>query len=324
MQLVKLKLTKEEEKFFDNSANSRFLSVDPLADSYPFLTPYQFASNNPIACVDLDGTEGLISILFPNPYSEENTAKLKNNLGIKKGSFADKAIDFLAGAGNRAMELNNPVTYLKAGGEHLKNMYNNGKAIVTSPTAGGKADAAVHLALPSLNSTENMGMQAVTAVKNGDAKTLGAMTIDAISNIIAIKGFGSPFKTSTIAEDAFENMYRVQGGGSKIRFVIKDNDIAIAGDDMLFVNMGQEGRALEFLAKRGDDAVLVKFKINKSFAEKIRQEAVPQNVGRQNPGNPQIVDATKASGQYGIPKNYFEELLKNIDPSSVEITTKKK
>jgi RHS repeat-associated protein len=35
----------------------RFLSVDPLADSYPWYTPYQFAGNMPIANVDLDGGE---------------------------------------------------------------------------------------------------------------------------------------------------------------------------------------------------------------------------------------------------------------------------
>jgi RHS repeat-associated protein len=36
---------------------ARFLSVDPLTKSYPELTPYQFASNSPIAAIDLDGLE---------------------------------------------------------------------------------------------------------------------------------------------------------------------------------------------------------------------------------------------------------------------------
>jgi RHS repeat-associated protein len=35
----------------------RFLSVDPLTEDYPWLTPYQFASNSPIAFVDQDGEE---------------------------------------------------------------------------------------------------------------------------------------------------------------------------------------------------------------------------------------------------------------------------
>jgi RHS repeat-associated protein len=35
----------------------RFLSVDPLTHSYPWYTPYQFAGNQPIVAIDLDGME---------------------------------------------------------------------------------------------------------------------------------------------------------------------------------------------------------------------------------------------------------------------------
>jgi RHS repeat-associated protein len=35
----------------------RFLSVDPITIKYPYLTPYQFASNCPISGVDIDGLE---------------------------------------------------------------------------------------------------------------------------------------------------------------------------------------------------------------------------------------------------------------------------
>ena len=40
-----------------NPAIGRFLSVDPLTNEYPELTPYQFASNTPIQAIDLDGLE---------------------------------------------------------------------------------------------------------------------------------------------------------------------------------------------------------------------------------------------------------------------------
>jgi RHS repeat-associated protein len=39
----------------------RFVSVDPLSPSYPWYTPYQFAGNKPILCVDLDGGEEKVS-----------------------------------------------------------------------------------------------------------------------------------------------------------------------------------------------------------------------------------------------------------------------
>jgi RHS repeat-associated protein len=40
-------------------AIGRFLSTDPLTKGYPMLTPYQYASNNPILNIDLDGLEGV-------------------------------------------------------------------------------------------------------------------------------------------------------------------------------------------------------------------------------------------------------------------------
>jgi len=40
-----------------DSRIGRFLSVDPLTASYPWYTPYQFAGNQPIVAIDLDGLE---------------------------------------------------------------------------------------------------------------------------------------------------------------------------------------------------------------------------------------------------------------------------
>src|SRR3954470_21194271 len=58
MKVVKLfKDEKEAKRRLDNSANSRFLSVDPLTNDYPQLTPYQFASNRTIDGIDRDGLE---------------------------------------------------------------------------------------------------------------------------------------------------------------------------------------------------------------------------------------------------------------------------
>ncbi|GAA4316372.1 RHS repeat-associated core domain-containing protein [Compostibacter hankyongensis] len=37
----------------------RFPQLDPLTDKFPALTPYQYASNDPIANIDLDGLEGV-------------------------------------------------------------------------------------------------------------------------------------------------------------------------------------------------------------------------------------------------------------------------
>jgi RHS repeat-associated protein len=41
-----------------NPRLGKFLSVDPLFRSYPWFTPYQFAANDPVRNIDIDGLEG--------------------------------------------------------------------------------------------------------------------------------------------------------------------------------------------------------------------------------------------------------------------------
>ncbi|MEO9023279.1 MAG: RHS repeat-associated core domain-containing protein [Ginsengibacter sp.] len=67
----------------------RFLSVDPLIQKYPELTPYQFASNTPIQAVDLDGAESMFgwSIgLTPEQTAETANTWNKENAKIGYGT----------------------------------------------------------------------------------------------------------------------------------------------------------------------------------------------------------------------------------------------
>ncbi|WP_217604394.1 RHS repeat-associated core domain-containing protein [Chitinophaga sp. GbtcB8] len=52
----------------------RFLSVDPITNQYPELTPYQFASNRPIDGIDLDGLEHSPASA---KYMRDNTSVLR-------------------------------------------------------------------------------------------------------------------------------------------------------------------------------------------------------------------------------------------------------
>jgi RHS repeat-associated protein len=59
-----------------NPRIGKFLSVDPLYQSYPWLTPYQFASNRPIIAIDIDGLES-------NDVNGENVGSDPNETAIK-------------------------------------------------------------------------------------------------------------------------------------------------------------------------------------------------------------------------------------------------
>jgi RHS repeat-associated protein len=79
----------------------RFKSVDPLTQSFPWYTPYQFAGNKPIAAIDLDGLEDHVVIYYKDQDAEitkiQVRAIFKNNGQIldqnihKRGSAAREA-----------------------------------------------------------------------------------------------------------------------------------------------------------------------------------------------------------------------------------------
>ena len=46
-------------RFYDPQIG-RFTTIDPLAEHFPWMTCYQYASNNPVKNIDLDGLEGLL------------------------------------------------------------------------------------------------------------------------------------------------------------------------------------------------------------------------------------------------------------------------
>ena len=92
-----------------NPAIGRFLSVDPLSVKFPFLTPYQFASNSPIANTDLDGLE---SLYYSVSFDSNGNSKLKK-VHTHYGAWFDvgysvhinyKGIDYLVHAGNEKVD----------------------------------------------------------------------------------------------------------------------------------------------------------------------------------------------------------------------------
>ncbi|MBI3306632.1 MAG: hypothetical protein HYZ84_02340, partial [Candidatus Omnitrophica bacterium] len=179
--------------------------------------------------------------------------------------------------------------------------------------------------------------------QNGDyfdaAKGLGSAGLKGLTeggrilNIVAgfagtVKGVGQLGKVVRNA-DRFEDVvrvFRVEGGGSKVRFDIDDigNVNLRSGDQSrIFLNFGEEKRAIEFLGKRGSGAEVKEFYVPKKFLEKIQRDAVPEIDARLFPKRPIQVDTTKAPNQFGIPKEYFEELLDEIIKKSGRIFMKK-
>jgi RHS repeat-associated protein len=65
----------------------RFLSIDPLAKSFPHYSPYQFAGNTPIQAIDLDGAEEYHYLASWNKKSGKIVFKLESEKTVYKKSF---------------------------------------------------------------------------------------------------------------------------------------------------------------------------------------------------------------------------------------------
>jgi len=66
---------------YDPSLN-RFISVDPLSSQFPGLSTYQFASNSPIASIDLDGLEA--EIIIKDLYYRKKIIEALNIMDINE------------------------------------------------------------------------------------------------------------------------------------------------------------------------------------------------------------------------------------------------
>lgn len=60
-----------------DSRLGKFLSVDPLMKSYPMMTPYAFAMNDVIRCIDLDGAEKKIVVHWLDGFYDDGAPKIK-------------------------------------------------------------------------------------------------------------------------------------------------------------------------------------------------------------------------------------------------------
>lgn len=113
----------------------------------------------------------------------------------------------------------------------------------------------------------------------------------------------------------------MQGGevpnASRYRFLLKNDKVSIVGEDRLYVTFKDKSRVLEFWVKRGDKAEVFTADVTEKFYTKLMNDAVEQRVGKKFPTKPQIVDASKTRFSLGIPKEYFDELVNNMQ--NVEI-----
>lgn len=111
-------------------------------------------------------------------------------------------------------------------------------------------------------------------------------------------------------------VFRVEGAPNA-RFAIDDlGNVALEpGNKTIWLNFGQEGRAMSYLDRKVADglpgAQLKSFEIDARFLDEIRSTAVPERLARRNPGAP-IISRDPYPDQFGLRPDQFQRLMESV------------
>ncbi len=225
----------------------RFKSVDPLTNSYPWYTPYQFAGNKMINCIDVDGLEDkevihwitigldgnttIKTLTQEHGYVIGNRGKgtlvtyivdrrraVKNDNYGKKGNTGPKVLD-LPGPYEKH-ELFEPAPKRGRGGLVLY-------TVGPGPSGGGmgsegEADGAVDVS----------GILAAAGVVNADVKGIGRNDLETFTNTLSnIKNAIDVADAVNLGGDIENRQDAIQGQLDKLKEKLNEKDKPVAQDN---------------------------------------------------------------------------------------------
>ena len=89
-------------RYYDSDLMMGWLSVDPMADKYPSLSPYAYCAWNPVRLVDPDGRDGVLKVDGKNltiqltiNYSPTNLANVNKQFGYTLSNLQNDFNDYL-------------------------------------------------------------------------------------------------------------------------------------------------------------------------------------------------------------------------------------
>ena len=96
-----------------NPQVSKFLSVDPLTQDYPFLSPYNYAENDPVRSIDMDGLERLCATDINYNQRTATITVVKDIYIIRQQNTPQRFIDIDAAQVRNNFLRGNTTVYLK-------------------------------------------------------------------------------------------------------------------------------------------------------------------------------------------------------------------
>lgn len=118
-------------------------------------------------------------------------------------------------------------------------------------------------------------------------------------------------------------VYRVEGAPNTRVLIGEGGEVAIQGENALFLNFGDKARADAFLAQRlaqgMPEAVIKSFEVPRSVLTELQNSAVLESQVAANPGAPILVDVTKAPNQFGLRPPQIQQVQQQIIQGSGQV-----
>lgn len=193
----------------------KFLSVDPLTNKYPELTPYQFASNTPIQAIDLDGLERL-DVASYNATTRTAAIQVLKNVYINSNSIPTQVAALgnttfasIFNAGNTSLY----VSAMPQNGQPLqiidRNTYNNGTGFKLDITYNVTVQNTTTPNTIDLHNNANVLVQTGAAADFTNPLTFARATVNN-SNTVAINpnytGFNPPDDWDATSVPSYEEL----------------------------------------------------------------------------------------------------------------------
>jgi RHS repeat-associated protein len=281
-------------------ATAQFLTVDPAVDSTR--QPYAYVANDPLAAVDPNGDCGQ-SVQWWNPSTwDANAWQTAGSIlaGIVAGAIVAAAI-----VGATACTA---ITFGVCGAIIL------GSAIAAGAVSGG-ITYALQPGPKSLSGFgESVGFGAIGGLFGGVLGSIGGKLLS-----VGLSRVASSI-SSRAAQSATTTVFRVESAANARVAIGDDGGVAISGANMLFLNIGDAARAVEFQAQRlgqGFSGTVVKsFDVSSEYTDELLGRAVPEAWSRGSGATVLQVDVTKTATSVGLRASEFEGLQSAIVPGS--------
>lgn len=330
-------------RYYDSTLGV-FTAVDPIdtATGDPYVSRYSYVAGRPTTMVDPSGLKlvdagyGFVSGTVQGiRYAVNNPSAVLASIGrsLEDGISLHTALDVLGMVPviGEVFDLINGVYYLAEGNSvDAALSFAAVVPVVGSMAVGGRFVARnLDVVADSVRVTTRSMGRGVAALPMSVRRGYDQLAGFARTKVDNFRGAlrrsdgvtdASATRTPSAPGGGTTRVYRVEGPGNARLDISPSGNVTAKGDNMLHLNFGDEARAQQFLAQRVSqrhaDDVIKSFDVPTSFLDDVRAASVPQRLGRSHPNAPQLVDATKAADQYGLPACWIGRLNRAIVPGS--------